>query len=138
MNDISLKQKRDAAVYATYKRGLEAGLFNSVRDAAEWVRKQPAPEFYVSAKKASLRIGYIISKTSLMHLNSSVRRMTWELYRRYKDYLHEHPGCPLSREAVLETLVSEPAPEFYLTAEMVRKIIKAENDKVRSTWYKED
>lgn len=134
MNDMTLKRKRDEAIYACYKEGLEAGAFNSWRDAGEWVSRHPAPSYFVSAKLASRLVGQILSRTALMNLNDSSRELAWNLYHRYMSYVMAHPGCKLSRERILEEIVQEPAPQFFLSAESIRKIIKAENDKVAAKW----
>lgn len=138
MNDMTLKRMRHEAIYACYKEGLEGGQFNSWRDAGEWVRKHPAPSYFVSAKLASRHVGYILGKTSLLFFSDSSRQMAWDLYTRYMAYKASHPGCRLSRERILEEIVTEPAPQFYLSAESIRKIIKSENDKVRRKWQRED
>lgn len=134
MNDMTLKRKRDEAIYACYKEGLEQGAFNSWRDAGEWVSRHPAPQYFVSAKLASRLVGQILSRTSLMHFNNSSRQLAWDLYIRYTAFVRTHPKSGLSRERILEEIVMEPAPMFYLSAESIRKIIKAENDKVASAW----
>lgn len=136
MNDMTLKRKRDEAIYACYKEGLEAGAFNSWRDAGGWVRDHPAPSYFVSGRLASRLVGMILSRTSLMNLNDSSRELAWHLYDRYIIFIQTHPNHGLSRERIMEDIVMEPAPHFFLSAESIRKIIKAENDKVASKWRK--
>lgn len=125
--------KRDA-LYELYKKGLQEGRFKSLRDAAPWLAKQPAPCFFISARQASLRIGQMMCHVSIMKFHASQRRMITRLYNDYKQYLREHPECNLSRERVLEILVERPAPEFYLSEEAIRNIIGEEIQKVRERW----
>ena len=134
MNDMTLKRKRDEAIYACYKEGLEQGCFNSWRDAGDWVSQHGAPQYFVSPKLASRLVGQIINRTSLMHLNNSSRQLAWDLYIRYNSFVRANPKSGLSRERILEEILCEPAPSFYLSPESIRKIIKAENDKVASAW----
>lgn len=124
MRDTGLKRKKAEALYAVYKRGLVDGRFNSLFAAGQWCARQPAPCFYISAKRASLLLGQIFAGVSLIKVNASQRRMVWELHDRYQRYLKEHPDNTLSRERVLEILVDEPAPEFYITGDAARKIIR--------------
>ena len=134
MKDTELKRQRDRALYEAYIKGLEEGRFASMRDAAEFVRQQPAPQFYISPREASLQIGRIEARISLIGLNSLSRRKIWDLYDRYVLYLRQHPDTSLTRERILEILVEEPAPQFYIGAEMARKILQQENARIRKKW----
>jgi len=138
MKDTELKKQRDRALYAVYVNGLEQGRFASMREAGRYACKQPAPRFFIEAEKASILVGRIMAKVSLIDLNSNSRRRVWQLYFRYRHYLSEHPGCKLSRERVLEEIVMEPAPEFYLEPQQARKILQREIKKVRQRWMQQE
>ena len=125
---------RNKALYLTFKKGLAEGSFATMRDAAKYVCKHPAPRFYIEAEKASVIIGRILANVSLINLNSCSRRQAWQLYRNYKKYLEEHPGCKLSRERIMEILVEQPAPEFYLEPQRTRKILYSERKKAMEKW----
>ena len=131
MKDTELTQRQARDLYRVYKKGLEEGRFSSLRDASDWVRRQPAPCFYISSKRASILVGMIQSGVSLLHQGHNSRRMAWQLFHYYKDYRKEHPDTELSRERIIELIVDEPAPEFYLTSEAVRHILSAEIKKAR-------
>ena len=135
MKDTELKEMRDRALYQVYLQGLEEGRFNSMREAGEYVRKQPAPQFFLSSRVASLYIGMIMQGISLLHLNSLSRRRIWTLYDRYVEWKRENASSTLSRERICEILVEEPAPEFYVTMEQARKSIWKEWKKAREKWY---
>lgn len=134
MKNMELKRSRDAALYETFKRGLSNGGFATMRDAARYVCKQPAPRFFIEAEKASLLVGRIMSGVSLINMNACSRRMAWHLYRQYMEYLEAHPDNRLSRERVMEILVDRPAPEFYIEQQRARKIIYQERRKARLRW----
>lgn len=134
MKDTYLKRKRDRALYQVYVRGLREGRFTSFRNAGELVRTQHAPEFFIEPRVASLHIGKILSFSSLDSLHPLSRARIWELFARYMKYMDEHPGCGLTREKVLDDIIEEEAPEFYVTAEMARKIIMKESRKRREQW----
>lgn len=131
MKNTELKRARDTALYAVYKRCLSEGRFATMRNVAKHICKQPAPRFYIEGEKASLLVGRILANESLINLNSCSRRMAWELYRRYKRFLAEHPDTTLSRERIMEEVVEEQAPEFYIEPQRARKIIYLELRRAR-------
>lgn len=134
MRDSELKRRRDADLYKVYIQGLEAGAFQNMSQAADYVIRQPAPQFYVSSREANLHIGKIQAGISLISLNSTSRRRIWKIYDSYVDYLASHPENRLSRERVIEQIVDEPAPEFYVSWTSARHILKREINKRRRKW----
>lgn len=136
MKNTELKRARDAALYAVYKEGLSEGRFETLGQAARYVCEHPAPRFYIEGDKASLLIGKILVGESLISYNSCSRRLAWHLHKRYKEYLERHPGCKVARERILEEIVEEPAPEFFLEPQRARKIIQQERKKERQRWVR--
>lgn len=134
MRDTELIRAKEKAIYAVYKRGLEEGKFKSFREAGEWVRKQPAPKYFIDSRTASLLLGKIHSQSFLMGLHPSSRRLVLHLNEKYREYLRVHPRTTMSRERVMEILVDEPAPEFYITAEGARRMLRREIKRVRESW----
>jgi hypothetical protein len=126
MKDTEIRRKMAQALYSVYKQGLDEVRFDTLLGAGNYAASHPAPCFFISARQASLIIGRIESRVSLINLNSSKRKMAWQLYDNYKAYLKEHPDTKLSRERILEILVDEPAPEFYISGEYARKILRQE------------
>lgn len=137
MKDTGLRNKKAEALYRVYRRGLSEGRFNSMYEAGAWCAKQPAPCYFISAKAASLLIGRLMSNVSLVDMHSTKRRLTWKLYEDYQQFLAEHPDTKLSRERIMELLVDRPAPEFYITGDYARKILRKEIRKARKRlgWY---
>ena len=106
-----------------------------MRDVAKFVCKQPAPRFFIEGEKASLLVGRILANESLINLNACSRRLAWELYRRYRHFKESHPESRLSREKIMEDIVEQEAPEFYIEPQRARKILYAERRKERGKWY---
>ena len=131
MRDNELKQRKRRDLFALYKKGLQEGRFTSMRDAGTILSRHPAPCYYISPEQATLLIGRILDNRSLMDLHASQRRMVWQLYREYKEYLLKHPDTKLSRVRIMNELVDRPAPEFYMTNEAVRRILREENLKAK-------
>lgn len=134
--NMDLKRARDRDLYLAFRKALVERGFNSMRDAARHVCSSPAPRFYIEPKRASDLVGLILANVSLINLNDSSRRMAWQLYRNYQAWVKEHPDSHLSRERIIEILVDEPAPEFYVGPQMARKIIYKERKKARAKWGK--
>lgn len=134
MRDTELKKLRNLDLYKCYRKGLEEGRFRNVSHAAEYVMSCPAPRFYVSAREVNLCIGKILSGVSLISVNEQSRRRIWVLYDRLMEYLSAYPDSSRPREHIIEDLVDEPAPEFYLSWESARKILQKEIKKRRSKW----
>ena len=137
MKDTGLHRMKAEALYSVYKKGLGIGCFNSMYEAGFWCARQPAPCFYISSKQASLLVGRILGGVSLIDLHASQRRLVWRLYEDYRTFLEENPGTPLSRERIMELLVDRPAPEFYITGDCARRILRKELRKARKRagWY---
>ena len=131
MRDKQLKQRKRLDLYSLYKKGLQEGRFSSVLDAARYLCRHPAPCFYISPEQATLLIGRILDGRGIGNLSASQRRMVLQLFVDYKNYLSQHPETKSSRVRILNELVDNPAPEFYMTEEAVRKIIREENLKAR-------
>lgn len=127
VKDTELREARDRAVYEKYCEGLETHTFDSARSAADWVRSQPAPRFFISAHALSIYIGQIEAGQDLSRLHPSTREKVFELYARYLEYRKCHPDEKLSRESISNILVEEPAPEFYICAEYIQLIIRRES-----------
>ena len=131
VKDTELKQMRDEDLYRVYVRTLGERDCASLQEAADVSRMEVAERYYISANEASSHIGSIQSGRSLINLNSCSRRRIWQLWDNYRRWLEEHPGSTLSRERIMEELVQEPAPEFYISASHARHIIIKERRKVR-------
>ena len=61
--------------------------------------------------------------------------MAWRLYRDYKAYLLKHPGTKKSRVSIMNELVDQPAPEFYMTSEAIRRMLREEINEVKKKWW---
>lgn len=131
MRNMEIIRAREKAIYETYRRGLEEGRFASFRDAGEWVVRQPAPRFYIEARTVSLLVGMMERGKCPHRLHASSRRLVRQMLDNYRAYMEAHPDCGMSRERVMELLVEEPAPEFYITGDAARKIIRKEVRRIR-------
>ncbi|MCQ2219794.1 MAG: hypothetical protein MJZ12_00290 [Prevotella sp.] len=131
MQNSEFKKERDREVYATYLRGLREQCFEDLTQAAAWVQAQPASKFYISSK-ALVNYIFAIEKGSvppkMYYLNELKVKV---LYVRYMEYNLNHPNHGLSKEKICEMLVDEPAPQFYIDQDYIRRIIQRERIKRR-------
>lgn len=122
---------RDHDLYMTFVAGIRENTFGSTAEAVDYARRQSAPQYYISARTASLLIGRIENRMSLMDLNSNSRRRIWHIYSLYLEYLRDNPGCTLPRELILEEIVEGPAPEFFVSHGRAKHIVLYERREAR-------
>lgn len=123
MKDTELKRKRDRDLFNKYRECLREQRFSSMAEAADYARKQTAPEYYISARTASLLVGRIEKGLSISNLNSNSRKRIKEIYAKYLEYKAHHPESRLSRETILEEIVEQPASEFFVSASRAYHIV---------------
>ncbi len=131
MKDTELKRKQDRDLYLCYKKCRGMFVFASEREAIDYARQQPAPQYYISARTASLLIGKISHGDELTGLHPMSYMRIMHLYERYRFYRSRNPESKLSREVVMELLVEDEAPHYYLSLERARKIIFRERRRER-------
>lgn len=131
MRDTEIKREKAAALYALYKQGLEQCRFESVNHAAHLIVREPAPCFFISAKRAAILVAQINAHISLINTRPTYRRMAWQLWRNLNKYEKEHPDDHSTLQRKMEILVDEPAPEFYISPMSTRLILMSEIRKAR-------
>ena len=75
-----------------------------------------------------------MSGDMLLDVHPGTRRLAAKLRDEYLAYLNAHPDEPMPRERVMELLVEQPAPEFYLEWRSVFYALEREIKKVRQRW----
>ena len=80
-----------------------------------------APRFYVTFENARRFVSLLSRKKRLPLSNSNKLAMYKEIYRRYKQRVKE---CgERYRYVILDEIIREPAPSFYLDVETFRGIV---------------
>ncbi len=90
-------------------------------DIIEQAAKCKAPRFYVTFENARRYISLMVRKKRVPIVNKNKMEMYKEIYRRYIKRIQES-SCPY-RFIVLENIIEEPAPSFYLDEETFRGIV---------------
>lgn len=81
--------------------------------------KAKAPRFFVTFENARRFVSLMVRKKKLPIVNKNKLAMYKEIYRRYMQRIKEGVGQYL----ILEKIIEEPAPSFYLDEDIFRGII---------------
>lgn len=124
MKDTELKEARDRDLFACYQKALRENNFQDQWEAIEYVRRCPAPRFYISSKVCSLLLGKIFAGKRLERMHPLAYKRLRDLAEKYKSFVRGENGKKgLSRERVCEIIVDMPAPEFYVSHIYATRII---------------
>lgn len=105
----SLKELRKNRPYATQNEVIQHAIHKG------------APRFYVTFENARRFISLMSRKKKLPLINSNKLAMYKEIYKRYMQQIKD---CGKRyRFLILEKIIEEPAPSFYLDEETFRGII---------------
>ena len=122
-----LREQRDIALFNTYTKAIEEFDFANQYEAYDYVRKHPAPRFFVSPFFCeSMMLKMLAGKPTGLRNPQTVRKYD-ELFRRYKSMQERHPELTL--RDICERIIDEPAPEYYLNRRITQWIIARERKK---------
>lgn len=115
------KQDVINSFYESYKELRKTKPFATQNEVIEYAVKRNAPRFYVTFENARRFISMLSRKKQLPIVNENKLAMYKEIYRRYKQQVKE---CNKRyKYIILEKIIEEPAPSFYLEEETFRGII---------------
>lgn len=92
----------------------------------------PAKRFWVSSSRATVVVSAIIHGDKLDYMRPNKREMFMEIYRRYLKLRRNDAVSSVAR--LVQKVVSQPAPKFYISASSAKIIIL----KARKEWFKKD
>ena len=105
----SLKEVRKTRPYATQDEVIKHAV------------KKKAPRFYVTFENARRFISMLARKKKLPLINSNKLAMYKEIYRRYVQRIKD--DSRRYKYMILEQIIEEPAPSFYLDEDTFRGIV---------------
>ena len=105
----SLKEVRKSKPYATQDEVIKHAV------------KSKAPRFYVTFENARRFVSLLSRKKKLPLINSNKLSMYKEIYRRYMKRVKE--CSERYKYIILEQIIEEPAPSFYLDENTFRGIV---------------
>lgn len=83
--------------------------------------KSEAPRFYVTFENARRFVSMMVRNKKLPLINNNKIAMYKEIYRRYRERMK---NCSTRyKYVILEQIIEEPAPSFYLDEETFRGIV---------------
>lgn len=89
-------------------------------DVIRSIMSKGAPRFYVTPEKAKRYISIMDRGGKLTLTNPHRIAMYEEIFRRYKAYASEHN---IKGYGIVEDIIHEPAPSYYISARTFRDII---------------
>lgn len=122
-NSVREMRKQDVinCFYESYKELKKSKPFATQNEVIEYAVRKKAPRFYVTFENARRFISLLSRKKRLPIVNENKLEMYKEIYRRYIKQVKE--SNKRYKYLILEKIIEEPAPSFYLEEETFRGII---------------
>ena len=122
-NSVRKMRKQDVinSFYKSLKEIRKEKPYATQNDVIEHAMKGEAPRFYVTFENARRFVSLLLRKKKLPIVNENKLEMYKEIYRRY---IKQMKDCNKRyKYLILEKIIEEPAPSFYLEEETFRGII---------------
>lgn len=104
----------------------------SMPDVYTHVVNMPASRFWVSPSRALVAVSNILKGDRLLYMRPNKREMFYEIHRRVEEMQKKHVNLSLTK--LIERVVCEPAPKFYIAPGSARaQILKAKKE-----WFEEN
>lgn len=103
----------------------------SMKDVFKRVVDMPAARFWVSSSRAAVVLACIMRGDKLLYMRPNKREMFFEIHRRVMNLQRSHNNWSMPR--LIETIIAQPAPKFYLAPGSARVLIL----KARKQWFAE-
>ncbi len=109
------------AFFETMKKVRKDNPLATQNDVIEQAVKSEAPRFYVTFENARRYVSLMARKKQIPIVNKNKLEMYKEIYRRYLKRIRE--SSEHYRFVILENIIEEPAPSFYLDEETFKGIV---------------
>lgn len=117
-----MTEERDHNVRQAYKRILaEVGFSVPRKEIYRRVAQSRARRFWVIPSSAKRTLYRMMYGKPITNQSPERRRMYSEIIARVREYLHTNQRASLSQ--AVSWVVSQPSPEFYLSANTVKRIV---------------
>lgn len=134
MRDTMLRQQRDIALFQAYQQALKDNTFDNQRDAVNYVRTHPAPNWFVSSEFCAAVLSSLLRGKDHYKMGKEKKRKFAALLALYNEKKQEFPYCGMNHLTLCREIIMMQAPEWYLGYEMAAKIIneqiKRRNDRI--------
>lgn len=115
------KQDIINSFFKTLKEERKTRPFITQNEVIEQAAKGSAPRFYVTFENARRFVSLLMRGKRLPIVNKNKVEMYKEIYRRYKTRLKD--SDKRYKYIILESIIEEPAPSFYIDEETFRGIV---------------
>ena len=126
-NEITVGELRKQAIvdtfFETLKNCRKADPFATLEKIIDKAAKTNAPRFFVTFENARRFVSMLVRKKRLPLVNKNKVEQYKELFRRYKKYRQEDFTNRVINYTLLEKIIEEPAPSFYLDRETFRCLL---------------
>lgn len=123
MNDLLVSDFRKNDVLHAYHDSMKSlgciASYTSQETIIKNAMKMGAPRFYTTFEKARRFVSLLERNKRLPLCNSNKVEMYMELHRRYQEC--KNNGC--IGYSVLENIINQPAPSFYMNATTFRDLV---------------
>lgn len=124
-NNQSVRKMRKNDVtnvfFETMKKVRKENPLATQNDVIEKAVRSEAPRFYVTFENARRYISLMARKKHIPIVNKNKMEMYKEIYRRYLKRIQDTSNQ--YRFVILERIIEEPAPSFYLDEETFKGIV---------------
>lgn len=129
MNQRELIRERNADFIERYRETRRECHNTNIKDYVRIAIRKPARRFYIEKERAYDIIMFMENNVAFASPNPNKIRMYDEIYLRYKARMEQNPNAQKSE--VIEAVINEPAPEFYIGIHRATRIINRNNKRVR-------
>ena len=127
MSDLSVGEMRKQAIidtfFETLKKCRKIDPFATLEKIIEKAANTKAPRFFVSFENARRFVSMLVRNKRLPLVNKNKVELYKELFRRYKKQRQEDFTSRVINYTLLEKIIEEPAPSFYLDTETFRCLL---------------
>ena len=126
MRDTMLRQQRDFEFFEAYREALKTNVFANQREAVDYVRKHPAPRWYVSREFCAAVLSSLLRGKDHYKMGKSKRRMFDALLKLYQEKRQDPSFSEMKHAELCDHIISLPAPEWFIGYERADDIILAQ------------
>ena len=122
-------RERSHDLFRNYSRLIESCKHIKADDIFARVVEMPASRFWVSTSRAAVVMANIMRGDKLDYMRPNKREMFFEIYHRMVELRHRRSDWSVPR--LLDVVLAQPAPKFYMAPGSARVIILKE----RKKWF---
>jgi len=121
--------ERNKDFVRAYRQACKENHCENIREYVRIAVKKPAPRFYIEKERAYDIIMFMEGNVAFVSQNPNKIRMYDEIYIRYKNLSELYPNK--QKGDIIESVINQPAPEFYIGIHAAMKIINSNNTRAR-------